>query len=387
MITFKSRRQLQIILEINTYMRGRMEAIMSNRLFQGVIQQMKDTLDRVVGVVDENGAVIACSELGRIGEIHEGIMNELTGVPLLLRGGWTYKPFSSKPRPDYAVFVEGSDQMATKYAGIISISLSSIKQYYDERYDRGNFIKNVILDNILPGDIYLKARELHLSSDVVRAVLLIRVTERNDVSVYDVIQNLFPDRQKDFVINIGENDIALVKEVKSGIEMHDLEKLALSIVDTLSSEFYTHALVGIGTIVTGVKDLAKSFKEAQVALEVGKVFDTEKNIVCYDNLGIARLIYQLPTTLCEQFLKEVFKKGSIDSLDQETLFTIQRFFENNLNVSETSRKLFVHRNTLVYRLEKIKKLTGLDLRQFDHAIIFKVALMVKKYLVSNPNRL
>jgi len=348
---------------------------------------MKDTLDRVVGVVDENGAVIACSELGRIGEIHEGIIGELTGVPLLLRGGWTYKPFGSKPRPDYAVFVEGSDQLATKYANIIAVSLSSIKQYYDERYDKGNFIKNVILDNILPGDIYLKARELHLNSDVVRAVLLIRITEKNDISVFDVIQNLFPDKQKDFVINVNETDIALVKEVKSGITTADLEKLALSIVDTLSGEFYTHCVVGIGTIVTGVKDLAKSFKEAQVALEVGKVFDTEKTIVSYDNLGIARLIYQLPTTLCEMFLKEVFKKGSIESLDQETLFTIQRFFENNLNVSETSRKLFVHRNTLVYRLEKIKKLTGLDLRQFDHAIVFKVALMVKKYLVSNPDRL
>ncbi len=360
---------------------------MSNRLFQGVIQQMKDTLDRVVGVVDENGTVIACSELGRIGEIHEGIIVELTGVPLLLRGGWTYRAFGAKPRPDYAVFVEGSDQLATKYANILAVSLSSIKQYYDERYDRGNFIKNVILDNILPGDIYLKARELHLSADVVRAILLIRVGDHNDVSVYDVVQNLFPDRQKDFVINISESDIALVKEVKAGIEASDLEKLALSIVDTLSSEFYTHAVVGIGTIVTGVKDLARSFKEAQVALEVGKVFDTEKAIVSYDNLGIARLIYQLPTTLCEMFLHEVFKKGSIESLDQETLFTIQRFFENNLNVSETSRKLFVHRNTLVYRLEKIKKLTGLDLRQFDHAIVFKVALMVKKYLVSNPDRL
>ena len=119
-------------------------------------------------------------------------------------------------------------------------------------------------------------------------------------------------------------------------------------------------------------------------MEVGKVFDTEKTISSYDSLGIARLIYQLPTTLCETFLKEVFKRGSIESLDQETLFTIQRFFENNLNVSETSRKLFVHRNTLVYRLEKIKKITGLDLREFDHAIIFKIALMVNKYLKSNP---
>ncbi|MFT8887446.1 helix-turn-helix domain-containing protein [Ethanoligenens sp.] len=359
---------------------------MSNRLFQGVIQQMKETLDRVVGVIDENGTVIACSELGRIGEVHENVMTELVGAPLLLRGGWTYKPFGSRPRPDYAIFVEGSDPVAAKYAGILAVALTSIKQYYDERYDRGNFIKNVILDNILPGDIYLKARELHLSSEVLRVVLLILVDEKNDVSVYDVVQNLFPDRQKDFIVNISENEIALVKEVRQGIETSDLDKLAHSVVDTLSSEFYTHASVGIGTIVTGVKDLARSFKEAQVALEVGKVFDIEKNIISYDNLGIARLIYQLPTTLCEMFLSEVFKKGSIDSLDQETLFTIQRFFENNLNVSETSRKLFVHRNTLVYRLEKIKKLTGLDLREFDHAIIFKVALMVKKYLVTNPDR-
>jgi len=240
------------------------------------------------------------------------------------------------------------------------------------------------MDNILPGDIYVKARELHFNADVARVAFLIRILSTNDVSAYDVIQNLFPDKNKDFVFNISENEIVLIKETKPNIDSKDLEKLARSIVDTLSSEFYTRATVGIGTGVVGIKDLARSFKEAQVALEVGKVFDTDESIVSYDNLGIARLIYQLPTTLCETFLKEVFKQGSIDSLDHETLFTIHRFFENNLNVSETSRKLFVHRNTLVYRLEKIKKLTGLDLREFDHAIVFKIALMVKKYLTSNP---
>ena len=174
------------------------------------------------------------------------------------------------------------------------------------------------------------------------------------------------------------------KEIRKGIDRTDMEKLAASIVDTLSGEHYIKAVVGIGTPISNVKDLATSFKEAQIAMEVSKVFDTEKQIIRYDNLGIARLIYQLPTTVCEMFLREVFKQGSIESLDQETLFTIQRFFENNLNVSETSRGLFVHRNTLVYRLEKIKKLTGLDLREFDDAIVFKVALMVKKYLSNNP---
>ena len=176
----------------------------------------------------------------------------------------------------------------------------------------------------------------------------------------------------------------LVKEMKPGYESAEVLKLAKSIYDMLSSEFFAKVAIGIGTAADNVKDLARSFKEAQVALEVGKVFDTEKNIIAYENLGIGRLIYQLPTTLCEMFLNEVFKKGSIESIDRETLMTIQAFFENNLNVSETSRKLFVHRNTLVYRLEKINKLTGLDLREFDDAIVFKVALMVKKYLDAKP---
>lgn len=358
---------------------------MSNRLFQGIIHQMKDAIDRTIGILDETSSIIACSELGRIGEPGGVEFAEvIEAASGSAKNGYTYYPFGSGQHAEYAVFVEGEDDQALKYADLLAISLGAVKQYYDEKYDRGNFIKNVILDNILPGDIYLKARELRFNADVARVVLLIRIVSRNDVSVYDVVQNLFPDKSKDFVININENDIALVKETRDGIDTKDLEKLARSIVDTLSGEFYTHAIVGIGTSVTSIKELARSFKEAQVALEVGKVFDTEKTIISYDNLGIARLIYQLPTTLCETFLREIFKKGSIESLDQETLFTIQRFFDNNLNVSETSRKLFVHRNTLVYRLEKIKKLTGLDLREFDHAIVFKIALMVKKYLTANP---
>ena len=358
---------------------------MSNRLFQGLVHQMRDTIDATIGVVDENATIIACSELSKIGTSNEFVSLDLSDShDIFIRDGYTYKPFGSHSKPDYAVFVEGTDDMAAKYASIMAITLANIKQYYDEKYDRNNFIKNVVLDNILPGDIVIKARELHFNSEISRVVFLIRIVSANDISAYDVIQNLFPDKTKAFVININETDIALVKDVKTGIATKDIEMLARSIADSLNTELYTHAVIGIGTTVVSIKDLARSFKEAQVALEVGKVFDTEKTIVSYDSLGIARLIYQLPTTLCEMFLHEVFKMGSIDSLDQETLFTIQRFFENNLNVSETSRKLFVHRNTLVYRLEKIKKITGLDLREFDDAIVFKVALMVKKYLDANP---
>lgn len=358
---------------------------MSNRLFQGVLQQMHDIINCEIGVIDCDALVIACSDSSRIGYTNEFISLDLNETyDYFIRDGYTYMPFGPKPKNEYYAFVEGTDETAYKYVSLLSVALSNLQQFYDEKYDRNNFVKNVVLDNILPGDIQLKARELHFNSSVTRVVFLIRIVASNDVSAFDVIQNLFPDKSKDFVFTISETDIVLIKEVRPNIESGDLEKLAFSIADTLLSEFYTRVNIGVGTVVDNVRNLAVSFREAQIALEVGKVFDTDKSIISYENLGIARLIYHLPTNLCETFLKEVFKKGSIESLDQETLFTIQKFFENNLNVSETSRKLFVHRNTLVYRLEKIKKLTGLDLREFDHAIIFKIALMVKKYLSSNP---
>lgn len=360
---------------------------MSNRLFQGVIHQMKDVVDRCIGILDETGNVVVCSDLAKVGENREKVMGEIGySMEATSVGGYTYKAVGSRAKIEYVVFVEGADELAMRLCGVIAVSLTSVKQFYDEKYDRTNFVKNVILDNILPGDIYVKSKELHFPSDVSRVVFLVRILESKDYSTFDIIQNLFPEKNKDFVISINESDIVLVKEVSPNTEGKELEKIAKTIVDTLYGELYVKATVGIGSIVSSVKDMANSFKEAQVALEVGKVFDTEKVIVNYENLGIGRLIYQLPTTLCEMFLQEVFKKGSIESLDHETLFTIQKFFENNLNVSETSRKLFVHRNTLVYRLEKIRKITGLDLREFDHAIIFKVALMVKRYLVANPTK-
>ncbi len=358
---------------------------MSNRLIQGFIHQMKDAVDRIIGVIDENGVIVSCSELVKIGESRQGIREELAyASEISVSGGYTYRPISGNAKSDYIVFVEGEDKKAESVSLMLAISLSNIKNLYDEKYDKSSFIKNIILDNILPSDIYIKSKELHFSNDVVRIVFLIKFYGKNEMVPYDMVQNMYPDKNKDYVISVGEQDIVLVKEIKANLELKEIEKIAKTIADTFSSEFYTKVSIGIGTPVSNIKDLARSYKEAQVALEVGKVFDTEKNIISYENLGIGRLIYQLPTTLCEMFLQEVFKKGSLESLDRETLMTIQCFFENNLNVSETSRKLFVHRNTLVYRLEKIRKLTGLDLREFEHAITFKVAVMVKKYLTSKP---
>ena len=355
--------------------------VLSNRLFQSIIHQMKDVVGRSIGIADDAGAVVASTELGQIGEtLPVDISPAITADGPVVIGENTFRAFGTPMQPEFAVFVEGVDSVAEKYATVLAVSLDSIKQ----KYDRGNFIKNVMLDNILPGDIYLKSRELHFNNDVMRVVFLVRFSQPCEIGVFDMFQQLFPDRSKDFIVNVNETDLAVVKEISVQIESRDLEKLARSVIDALSSVVSGPVLVGIGTQVKGIKDISRSFRDAQVALEVGKVFDTEKVIVSYENLGIARLIYQLPNVLCDMFLKEVFKRGSIETLDHETLFTIQKFFENNLNVSETSRKLFVHRNTLVYRLEKIRKLTGLDLREFDDAIVFKVALMVKKYLDSTP---
>ena len=358
---------------------------MSNRLFQGVIHQMKDAVDRIIGVIDENGVIISCSELVKIGESRQGVRDEIAYMTdAVVTGGYTYRAIGNSAKAENIVFVEGEDKMADKLATVLSVSLNNIKSLYDEKYDKASFIKNIILDNILPSDIYIKSKELHFATDVDRLVFLIRFHGKSDMLPFDMVQNMYPDKNKDYVISVGEQDIVLVKEMKNYSDSRESEKIAKSIADTLGAEFFAKVSIGIGTIVDNIKDLAKSYKEAQVSLEVGKVFDTDKNIISYENLGIGRLIYQLPTTLCEMFLQEVFKKGSMDSLDREALTTIQAFFENNLNVSETSRKLFVHRNTLVYRLEKIRKMTGLDLREFEDAITFKVALMVRRYLTSKP---
>ena len=363
---------------------------MSSRVFQSGSGEVGGGGEGVSGVSDAGSSGGACSDTAMIGEKWPEAVIKLNSAPdsIVVVDKKTFKPLVSwSAYFDYAVFAEGDDETARSLCVMAYVALNGAKTYYEEKHDKGTFVKNIITDNILPGDVYIRAKELHFVTDVPRAVFLIRQVGRADVAAVDVLAGMFTDKQQDFVLSINETDIALVKQIAPNTEKADLIKMAQHIEDTLRSELFVKTVIGIGTVAGHLRELADSYKEAQVAIEVGKVFDTEKSIINYENLGIGRLIYQLPTTLCEIFLSEGFKKNSIDTLDQETLFTINKFFENNLNVSETSRKLFVHRNTLVYRLEKIKKLTGLDLREFDDAIIFKVALMVKKYLVSRENRI
>ena len=362
---------------------------MSNSVFQSVIVQLRDISDRVFGVIDTEGCVISSTDMSLLGErwpdaalkvgnASESIVTFAQKSFKAIRGNSNYF--------EYAVFCSGDDETARSFCQMAFIALNDAKTFYEEKHDRGTFVKNIIMDNILPGDIYIRAKELHFATDAPRAVFLIRQVGHSDVATVDVLTGMFPDKMQDFVLSVNETDVAIIKQISGTVTAEDLEKIAVSVEDTLKNELRIKTIIGIGTVAEHLRELADSYKEAQTAIEVGKVFDTEKSVMHYENLGIGRLIYQLPTTLCEIFLREVFKKNSLDSLDQETLFTINKFFENSLNVSETSRKLFVHRNTLVYRLEKIRKLTGLDLRQFDHAIVFRVALMVRQYLASRENR-
>ncbi len=360
---------------------------MSNRLFQTLLHQMKEVVGRTIGVIDENGIVIACSELSKIGESKQRIREELSySGDAVIYEGYTYRFINVSGKNDSICFVEGGDSHASSMAELLSIFLGNMKSLYDEKYDKGSFIKSIILDNILPSDIYIKSNELHFSNDESRIVLVVKFQTLSDTPPYEIVEELCEGGDKDYVINISEQDVVIVREVEDGIDVEQIEAYARSIIDTIFKKHGLKVLVGISSVVDNLKDLARAYKEARIAFEVGKVFDIERPVISYENLGIGRLIYQLPTTLCEMFLSEVFKKGSLESLDRETLMTVQSFFENNLNVSETSRKLFVHRNTLVYRLVQIRKLSGLDLREFDHAVTFKVALMVKKYLSNKPTK-
>ena len=282
----------------------------------------------------------------------------------------------------YAAFVEGTDSVAKTICAISAVAFDEALVNYEEKHNRAAFVKNIISDNILPGDVYVRAKELHFITDEPRTVFLIRQTENPDVAAGELISRQFPDRQHDFVLNINENDIVVVKSLQPDTEKEEIHAIAEKIEKTLYEQLGIRCVIGISTEARHLRELADRYKEAQVAIDVGRVFENDKTIIHYESLGLGRIIYQLPTTLCEMFLNEVFKKNPIETLDDDTLETINRFFENNLNVSETSRKLYVHRNTLVYRLEKIKKITGLDLREFDHAIVFKVAMMVKQYLDS-----
>lgn len=354
---------------------------MAAKVFQSLVYRIKDILEYDAGIADSYGMVVASTRPGEIGTLNENVVD-------FVNSDETYQEsdqislikVSDHGAVDFIAYAYGNGPMTEKAMKLISLSIENAKLYYDEKYDKNSFIKNILLGNILPGDISIRAKELRVKDDARRITYSIHTEKSKDIHAYNIIQSLFPNDTRDFVILLDDQNTVLVKELKDKEEREDIYRKARIIIDTLNTELMIKASVGIGTEVDRLRDISRSFKDAQTALTIGNIFDTDKTIIDYNHLGIGRLIYQLPTTLCRLFLNEVFKDDVYDLIDPETMLTIKKFFENNLNVSETSRQLFVHRNTLVYRLDKIQKLTGMDLRNFDDAIHFKVAMMVKRYL-------
>ncbi|MCI8805030.1 MAG: PucR family transcriptional regulator [Clostridiales bacterium] len=363
--------------------------MISNQILQNTIDGLKNITRREFCVAEREGKIVAATEEELLNTIIEKmeLFIDSPAETQLVQGYHYFKVFDSG-NTEYVVLTKGEDDETYRIGKITAFQIQSLLVAYKERYDRDNFIKNLLLDNLLLVDIYSRAKKLHIENNVSRMVFLIETEIDKDLNVVEIVRNIFPAKGKDFVTAVDEKSIILVKELKEKDELdekEEIQNIANTIYDTLAAEAMSNVYIAIGTVVFDLKNISSSYKEAKMALEVGKIFEESKRIVNYEQLGIGRLIYQLPTPLCRMFINEVLHGLSMDQFDEETLITVNKFFENNLNVSETSRQLYIHRNTLVYRLDKLQKMTGLDLRNFDDAIIFKIMLMVSKYMNYKDN--
>lgn len=354
--------------------------MISNQILQNTIEGLK-TITRVdICVMDTEGKALA-STMSNAEEYENAVLTfvDSPADSQVLQGYQFFKVFDEH-QLEYVILVRGDSDDVYMIGKLAAFQIQNLLVAYKERYDKDNFIKNLLLDNLLLVDIYNRAKKLHIETDVRRVVFIIETKNEKDNNALETVRGLFAGKTKDFITAVDEKNIILVKELKPNETYDDMTKTAKVILDMLNTEAMTKAHVAFGTIVNEIKDVSRSYKEAKMALDVGKIFYSGRNVVAYSNLGIGRLIYQLPMPLCKMFIREIFDGKSPDDFDEETLTTINKFFENSLNVSETSRQLYIHRNTLVYRLDKLQKSTNLDLRVFDDAITFKIALMVVKYM-------
>ena len=357
---------------------------MVSKMIQDMLNDFSHVFGRGVGFVQSDDAWFSEENEALWEAADEFSFHSQAEPDPTVKVGYTFLPIESG---NTLICVEGEDEAAQKYCDVLKIALGNFQHLYNEKFDRSNLLKNILTDSILPNELMVRAADLQFSFDRTGVVMIIRGYSSNGYSPMDVLRPMFSEQDSDYLIQMDEHSIALIKALPDDYTQKTTEEIAAQIIAAIGSDAFTGVTVGVGSRVDSIRSLSKSYKDANMALDVGHVFDSEKTIIHYENLGIGRLIYQLPTTLCELFLSEIFKKESLDALDRETLHTIDQFFENNLNISEASRQLYVHRNTLVYRLDKVQKLTGLDLRIFDDAIVFKIALMVKKYLDANPMKL
>ncbi len=354
--------------------------MISNQILQNTIDGLKQITRVDLAVIDIEGKVLASTFTHA--EEYESNVLEFVNSPAdsqVLHGFQFFKVFDNH-QLEFVILARGDSDDVYMIGKVASFQIQNLLVAYKERFDKDNFIKNLLLDNLLLIDIYNRSKKLHIDTDVRRIVMLIEMNSDKDISSIDMVRSVYTQRPKDFITAVDEKNTIIVREVKENETYEDLAKAAKVLNEMLAGENLPKTKIALGTIVSELKDVSRSYKEAKMALDVGKIFYEERSVVAYSSLGIGRLIYQLPIPLCKMFIREIFEGKSPDDFDEETLTTINKFFENNLNVSETSRQLYIHRNTLVYRLDKLQKSTGLDLRVFEDAITFKIALMVVKYM-------
>ena len=354
--------------------------MISNQILQNTIDGLKGITRIDLCIIDVEGKILAATfpDAERYVEPAQAFV-ESPADSQVVNGYQFFKVFDEH-QLEYILLARGASDDVYMVGKLAAFQIQNLLVAYKERFDKDNFIKNLLLDNLLRVDMYTRAEKLHIETDVKRVVYIIETKHEKDTNALETVRTLFANKTRDFITAVDEKSIILVKEVKGNESYDELDKTADVIIDMLSTEAMSAAHVAYGTIVNDIREVSRSYKEAKMALDVGKIFYSNKNVVAYNRLGIGRLIYQLPIPLCQMFIKEIFEGKAPDDFDDETLSTINKFFENSLNVSETSRQLYIHRNTLVYRLDKIQKITGLDLRVFDDAITFKIALMVVKYM-------
>ena len=354
--------------------------MISNQILQNTIDGLKGITRIDLCIIDVEGKVLAATfpDADKYVEPAQAFVGSPADSQVV-NGCQFFKVFDEH-QLEYILLANGDSDDVYMVGKIASFQIQNLLVAYKERFDKDNFIKNLLLDNLLLVDIYNRAKKLHIDTEVRRVVFIVETNRDKEGNELERIRGIFGGKSKDFVTAVDEKNIIVVKEVAENESYDDLNKTAEVIVNLFRSDADNDVHVAYGTIVNEIKEVSRSYKEARMALDVGKIFFEEKDVIAYSTLGIGRLIYQLPIPLCKMFIKEIFDGKSPDDFDEETLTTINKFFENSLNVSETSRQLYIHRNTLVYRLDKLQKFTGLDLRVFEDAITFKIALMVVKYM-------
>ena len=352
--------------------------MISNQILQNTIDGLKNITRIDFCIIDTEGSILAATFTGADQYVGPAMTFVDSPADSQVVSGCQYFKIFDDYQLEYALVVVGDSDELYMIGKIATFQIQNLLVAYKERFDKDNFIKNLLLDNLLLVDIYNRVKKLHIEIEVPRVVYIIETDRERDGGEREKVRSFFESRQQDFVTAVDDKNIIVVKEVENGVSTETLNRTAETILSLVKGN--TNARVAYGTVVHDIKEVSRSYKEAQMALDVGKIFFEDRSVIAYSVLGIGRLIYQLPIPLCKMFIKEIFKGKSPDEFDEETLVTIQKFFENSLNVSETSRQLYIHRNTLVYRLDKLQKSTGLDLRIFEDAITFKIALMVVKYM-------